>query len=70
MPTRKNCISCHKEMGEKRDTPFLDYKNLEWCISQNKNEDSACNWCYWYAWDNVVRIDSLGNFKKEIYEGK
>ena len=60
MPTeRKNCISCRKNMGEKQEKNYLDYRNKEWQIARNHVCEDACNWCYWYAWDNHIRCESI-----------
>ena len=43
MPTeRKNCISCRKNMGEKQEKNYLDYRNKEWQIARNHVCEDAC----------------------------
>lgn len=65
MIKRKDCISCRKEMGEESKKPHLDYKNKEWCIARSNRCEDACNWCYWYAWDNVCRVDTFEMLKSK-----
>ena len=56
----KNCISCRKKMGEVSKKNYLDHKNKEWQIARSNRCEDACNWCYWYAWDNACRVDTFG----------
>lgn len=58
---RENCISCRKKMGEMSSKTYLDYRNSEWQIARNHIYTGACNWCYWYAWDNVSRVSPFQN---------
>ena len=65
MPTeRKNCISCRKNMGEKQEKNYLDYRNEEWQKARNHVCEDACNWCYWYAWDNASRVSPFQNLER------
>ena len=66
MPTeRENCISCRKKMGEKQEKKYLDYRNREWQVARNHIYTDACNWCYWYAWDNVSRVSPFENIERK-----
>jgi hypothetical protein len=51
-----NCISCFKEMLPPVKHRLLLHRDDKWRISQSALCDNACNWCYWYAWDNAVRV--------------
>lgn len=51
------CISCFKEMSPPVKHKMLLYKDTTWCSAQSAMCDNACNWCYWYAWDNVARVN-------------
>ena len=65
MPTeRENCISCRKKMGEKQEKKYLDYRNKEWQIARSYPCEDACNWCYWYAWDNASRVSPFQNLER------
>ena len=56
---RANCISCRKKMGEKQEKIYLDHRDREWQMARNHVCEDACNWCYWYAWDNHIRCESI-----------
>jgi hypothetical protein len=60
MPTRGDCISCRKRMGEVSKKNYLAYRDPEWNRARSNRCEEACNWCYWYAWDNASRVDTFG----------
>lgn len=63
---REKCISCRKEMGEELKKRYLDYRNSEWRIARNNACEDACNWCYWYAWDNASRVSTFQNLERRV----
>jgi len=59
-----NCISCRKKMGEKQEKNYLDHRDRGWQIARNNVCEDACNWCYWYAWDNASRVSTFQNLER------
>tara|TARA_B100001094_G_C17776040_1_gene597431 strand:+ start:284 stop:448 length:165 start_codon:yes stop_codon:yes gene_type:complete len=52
-------------MGEKQEKKYLDYRNKEWQIARSYPCHDACNWCYWYAWDNASRVSAFQNIERK-----
>lgn len=61
LSVKENCISCKKQLKKESDCKYLNYRDKEWCGSKNYYCKEACNWCYWYAWDNHVKCESICN---------
>ena len=71
MPSESvNCISCRKKMGEKQEKNYLDHRDRGWQIARNNVCEDACNWCYWYAWDNASRVSSFQNLERRVKQIK
>ena len=58
---KEKCISCKKTLKKELKCDYLNYTNKEWCESKNYYCQEACNWCYWYAWDNHVKCEFICN---------
>jgi hypothetical protein len=70
LSVKEKCISCKKILKKESKCDYLNYKDKEWCRSKNYYCQEACNWCYWYAWDNHVRCKSICNiFSTEKKKG-
>ena len=59
LSVKENCISCKKQLKKESKCEYLNYKDREWCEQKNNKCEEACNWCYWYAWDNVSRCETI-----------
>jgi len=51
-------------MGEKQEKNYLDHRDRGWQIARNNVCEDACNWCYWYAWDNASRVSTFQNLER------
>ena len=69
LSVKENCVSCKKKLKKKSKCDYLNYQDRAWRESQNNKCEEACNWSFWYAWDNVSRCEAICSILTEKKKG-